>query len=121
MGPSMGGEDVEDDLGPVHDLDLDRPLEVSRLGRPQVVVEDDDVGLVSLHQLLELLDLARADIRGDVDLLSFLQHGGDDLKAGRLCQPANLVQGVILGRVVIGEDNPDKNGTFSTSQTLGAF
>ena len=43
------------------------------------------------------------------------------MQAGRLGQPANLVQGVVLGRVVIGEDHPDKDGTFRTSQTLGAF
>ena len=121
MGSSMSREDVENNLGPVDDLDLEGSFEISRLSRSQVVIEDDHVGLVGLHQFLELLDLARANIGGDVDLLPLLQHGGDDMKASRLCQPANLVKRVVLGRVVIGKNNPDKDGTFRTSQTLSAF
>ena len=40
------GEDVEDQLAAVEDLDLGRLFEVADLGRRQVVVEDDDVGVV---------------------------------------------------------------------------
>ena len=43
------------------------------------------------------------------------------MKSGRLGQPANLVKRVILGRVVIGKNNPDKDGTLRTSRTLSAF
>ena len=93
VGLGVSGEDVENHLGPIDDLDLEDPLQVSRLGRSQVVIEDDDVGFVSLDQFLELFDLARTDVGGDVDLLAFLQHGGHHMKAGRLGQPANLVQG----------------------------
>ena len=121
VGPGVGGEDVEDHLGAVDDLDLEGLLEVSRLGGPEVVVEDDDVGLVSRDQFLELFDLARADVGGDVDLLAFLQHGPRHVKAGRLGQAANLVQGIVLIRVVVGEDDPDEDGTFLTPQTLGAL
>ena len=86
VGARMGGEDVEDHLGAVDDLDVEGSLEVARLGGAQVVVEDDDVGLVSLDQLLQLLDLARADVGGDVDLLPLLEHGAGHVKAGRLGQ-----------------------------------
>ena len=48
--PGMRGEDVEDHLGPVDDLDLELLLEVARLRRPQVVVKDYDVGLVRVDQ-----------------------------------------------------------------------
>ena len=50
--PGMSGEDVEDDLGPIHHLDLDGPFQVARLGGSQVVIEDDHVGLVGLDQFL---------------------------------------------------------------------
>ena len=91
--PGMGGEDVEDDLGAVDHLDAELLLEVPRLRRAQVVVEDDEVGLVGLDQLLELLDLARADVGGDVDVLPLLQHAADHDETGRLGQTADLVQG----------------------------
>ena len=38
------GEDVEDQRGPVDDLDLDLLLEVAQLGRRQLAVADDRVG-----------------------------------------------------------------------------
>ena len=53
------------------------PFQVPRLGGAQVVVEDDEVGLVRLDQLLQLLDLARADVGGDIDLLPLLEHAAD--------------------------------------------
>src|SRR4030042_6562374 len=42
--PGPLGEDVEDELGPVDDLDLDLLLEVLLLGGAGVAVEDDHVG-----------------------------------------------------------------------------
>ncbi len=121
VGLGVSGEDVEDHLGAVDDFDLEDPFQVSRLGRPQVVIEDDDVGFVGLDQFLELFDLARTNVGGDVDLLAFLQHGRHHVQAGGLGQPANLVQGIIMIRAVIGENDPDKDGSFLTPQTLGAF
>ena len=96
-------------------------LEVARLGRAQVVVEDDDVGLVGLDELLELVDLARADVGGDVDLLPLLQHLADHVQAGRLGQAADLVQRIVGRRVGAGQDDPDQNGTFLSPETLDAF
>ena len=96
-------------------------LEVPRLRRAQVVVEDDEVGLVRLDQLLELLDLARADIGGDVDLLPLLQHAADDDQAGRLGQPADLVQRVVGRDIAVGQDNPDQDGSFLTSERSVRF
>ena len=95
VGPGPGGEDVEDHLGPVDHLDAQELLQVPRLGRAEVVVEDDEVGLVGLDQLLELLDLARADVGGDVDLLPLLEHAADHDQPGRLGQAPDLVQGVV--------------------------
>ena len=69
-------------------FDLELPLEVAGLRRTQVVVEDDDIGLVGLDEPLELADLARADIGRDINLLPLLQHGTDDVQSGRLGQTA---------------------------------
>ena len=82
----VGGEDVEDHLGAVDHLDLELLLEVARLGRAQVVVEDDDVGLLGLDDRLELLDLARADVGGDVDLRA-ASAAGCPPRAGRPSWP----------------------------------
>ena len=74
------------------------PSSFSRLrvwAGPEVVVEDDDVGLVGLDELLELLDLARADVGGDIDLLPLLQHPADHDDAGRLGQAPDLVQRIV--------------------------
>ena len=85
--PGVRGENVEDHLGAIDHLDLELSLEVAGLGRTEVVVEDDDVRLLGLDQRFQLLDLARADVGRDVDLLPFLQHGADDHQAGGLRQP----------------------------------
>ena len=91
----VGREDVEDDLGPVDDLDLERPFEVPRLPGAQVVVEDHQVGLIGGDEFLQFLDLAGADVGRDVHLLALLQHGPDHVQAGRLGQPSDLVQRIV--------------------------
>ena len=98
MRPRVGREDVEDHLGAVDHLDLELLLEVAGLGGAQVVVEDDDVGLLGLDERLELLDLARADVGRDVDLLPLLQQAAHDLQTGRLGQSPELVQGIVRRR-----------------------
>ena len=50
VGPRVGGEDIEDHLGAVDDLDVELLLEVAGLGGAQVVVEDDHVGLLGLDE-----------------------------------------------------------------------
>ena len=44
VAPGPGGEDVEDDLGPVHHPHLELALEVGALHRAQLFVEDDQRG-----------------------------------------------------------------------------
>ena len=47
------GEDVEDQRGPVDDLDLDPVLEVAQLARSELAVADDGVGAGGLHDLAD--------------------------------------------------------------------
>src|SRR5439155_7238287 len=58
------GEDVEDQLGAVDHLAVERLLEVAHLRRRQIVVEDHEIGVPLRRERLELLDLALADERG---------------------------------------------------------
>ena len=81
-GAGAGGEDVEDQLAAVEDLDLGRFFQVADLRRRQVVVEEDDVGVGGRGLLLEFLDLALADVAGGVDLHAPLAEAADDEGAG---------------------------------------
>ena len=46
------GEDVEDHLGAVEHLDAERLLEIADLGRREIVVEDDNVGVRGAGKLV---------------------------------------------------------------------
>jgi len=118
----VGREDVEDHFGAVDHLDLEVLLEVARLGGAQVVVEDDHVGLLGLDERLELLDLARADVRRDVDLVPLLQQAADHVQAGRLGQSPEFLQGVVRRGLVgrQGQDHPHQDGLLPTPRTLDA-
>ena len=72
---------------------------------------------MGLDQLLELLDLARADVGGDVDLLPLLEHAADHDQAGRLGQAPDLVQGVVGVVVAVGQEDPDQDRLLATVQT----
>ncbi len=58
------GKDVEDQLGAIDDAPAARLLEVARLPRRQLVVDDDEVRAGLVAGARDLLDLARADERG---------------------------------------------------------
>ena len=72
-------------------------------------------------QLLELLDLARTDIRRDIDVLALLEHAADDDQTGRLRQAPDLVQGVVGRDLAVRKDDPDKDRLLATIHTLGAL
>ena len=73
--PGVLGEDVQDQRGPVDDLDLDHapPACASWLGR-QLAVADDGVGAGRRHDLAQLHGLARADVGGRVRLAAALDE-----------------------------------------------
>src|SRR5439155_8666980 len=94
-GAGPGGEDVEYQLAAVKDLDVGGLFQVAHLGRRQVVVEDDHVGVGGLDLLLQLGELALADVGGGDDLEPFLQQAADDGGAGGGGQAAQLVERVF--------------------------
>ena len=68
--PALGvlGEDVEDQRGPVDDLDLDDVLELAQLAGGQLAVADDGVGAGGDDDVAQLLGLAGADVGRRVGL-----------------------------------------------------
>ncbi len=81
--PGPLGEDVEDDLGPVEDLDLDLVLEVLLLGGVEVTVEDDHVGPGRAGLARDLLDLAFADEPAGAEARPGLEDLSGHLGPGR--------------------------------------
>ena len=79
------GEDVEDEGGPVDDLDVlvDDLLEVGLLRGAELVVEDDEVGGVGAGKLRDLLGLAAADERARIGSSSASEEETGHLAPGR--------------------------------------
>jgi hypothetical protein len=76
------GEDVEDDGSAVDRRPPEELLEVAMLGRAQLVVEDDGVGIEAAAQRGDLLRLALADEGGRVGRIATLHDTTDDIGAG---------------------------------------
>ena len=101
--PRMLGEDVEDQLRPVDDARRKRVLERLLLGRLELVVDDQHLGLGVLVRLLQLLELPLADVRARIRARTLLDELADRLDArgaGELAQLAEL----LLGVGGLGED-----------------
>jgi hypothetical protein len=86
-------EDVQDQRGPVDDLDLDLGLQLAQLGRRELTVADDRVRAGRLDHLGQLQDLAGADVGGRVRPVTPLHEPFEDLGAGGLGEPGQLGQG----------------------------
>src|SRR5262249_28281830 len=68
------GEDVEDQRGPVDDVDTEDLLEVALLCGRELVVEHDEVDVERVADLLQFLRLALADVRRRIGRGAPLQH-----------------------------------------------
>src|SRR5690606_29675025 len=90
--PGMLGEDVEDERGPVDDLDLQLLLELAQLARRQFTVADDGVRARGGHDVEQFAYLPRTHVRGRVGPVAALdnafQHGG----TGGLGKPGELLE-----------------------------
>ena len=92
-----GGEDVEDDLGPVHHPHLELALEVGALHRAQLFVEDDQRGAGVRDRAGHFLDLAFADEGGGIGCGDLLGDPAHDFGAGGVHQAGELFE--VLGDV----------------------
>ena len=68
------GEDVQDQRGPVDDLDLDDVLQRAPLAGAQFVVAHDSVGAVLDDDVAQLLGLAGPEIGGRIGPLAPLHN-----------------------------------------------
>ncbi len=88
----MLGEDVQDQRGPVDDLDLDDVLQTASLRRRELGVADDRVGACRGDDLAELGRLAGAEEGRGVRVVPALQHRVEHLGTGGLGQRSELLQ-----------------------------
>ena len=91
------GEDVEDHGRAVDDRQVERLLEVALLARGQLVVAGDDVRVGALRELLQLLDLALAEVVVRVRVLAVLDELADDRHSGGAQELAELGEVVPVG------------------------
>ena len=75
------GEDVEDQLRAVDYPRLQRILELALLHRRELVVDDQRLGARALERLLQLLELALADVGARIGPLAVLDELGHRLDA----------------------------------------
>jgi hypothetical protein len=95
------GEDVEDHGGAVDHRHAERLFEVTFLSRRELVVGRDEVRAGAVDRLLELLQLAAAEVAVRVGLLTGLHHLPGRRDAGRTQELLELVEeplGVAAGR-----------------------
>jgi hypothetical protein len=90
--PRVLGEDVQDQRGPVDDLDPHDALEVSQLARGELAIADHGVGAGRGDDARELVRLARAHVGGGVDPAAPLDEAVEHLGPRGLGQPAQLAE-----------------------------
>ena len=94
--PGAPREDVENEFGPVDDLDLGRLLDLSPLRRPEVVVEDQEVCLVHLGGRLDALHHPTTYVRLPVQARAVLNEAVDDHRSGRSGQLGEFVERLVF-------------------------
>ena len=103
LGPRVLREDVQDERGAVDDLDLELLLQLTQLTRRQLTVADHRVRAGRLHHVAQLGDLAGADVRRRVRLVTTLHDAFEHLgtrglgEAGEFGHRGVGVRGRALG------------------------
>jgi hypothetical protein len=92
----MLGEDVEDELRPVDDPQVQQVLEAPLLTRGELVVDDERLGATRGNGTLQLLELALADVRPGVGRSAPLHDLADGLDARRDEKRPELLQLHVL-------------------------
>ena len=108
------GEDVEDQRGPVDDLDLDDLLQRGELGRAEFTVADDGVRARGGDDVAQFGGFTGADIGGRVGPVATLDHAFEHLGACSLGQRRQLGEaGVGVGGAAVGP-HADEHDAFQT-------
>ena len=103
-------EDVEDDRGPVDDLDLHDIFERAPLAGRKLGVGDDGIGADGGDKVAQLRRLAAPDVGRRIGMRAPLQHAVEDDRTGRLGERSELAQavlGILLRALRIDADEHD--------------
>ena len=108
------GEDVEDHRGAVDRRAAEQPLEVALLGGGERLVEHDGVGVDGEAQLVQLGDLALAEVGGGVRRVAALHEPREHVGARGVDEQGELVEpGLDVVGVVPGEDDADEHDALA--------
>jgi hypothetical protein len=89
------GENVQDDRGPVDDLDFDGILECAALARGEFSVGNHSVSTNGHDNFVEFFDLSAAKVRGWVWVRLTLKHTIKDNRTSRLAQCREFLHRVL--------------------------
>ena len=92
-------EDVEDHRSAIEGGSTEQLLQVELLAGREFVVEHNGVGIDRETQLLELLDLALADVPGVIGAVAPLHHAFDDVGTSGVDEQCQFVKACIDGLV----------------------
>ena len=98
------GEDIQNQTAAIHDHDAQHLLQRTLLGRGKVVVADDQIGFGGLQQLFDLFYLAFTEETVGIGSGAVLQHLGSTLTACSFQQGFQLVQRLLGGILLPGEN-----------------
>ena len=92
--PGALGENVQDQLGSVNDLEVDTVGERADLGRVQILVENDEGHGLAERQDRQVLKLAKPHEKSSIGSFPQLQNGVGDDDPGGTGQLPELIKGV---------------------------
>ena len=106
-GSRMLGKNIEDQLRSIDHSPLNNLFDIALLGRAEIVIEEQDIGVDRSGGSSNFLELASADQRCGIGTIAALQDFADHLRTGTLRQSAKFRQrfiGIELGntRLCVG-------------------
>jgi len=90
---------------------LEQLFQIALLAGAEIVVEDDQLRLLGLHQEMDLLGLAAADEKTRIGRVTRTGHHLQDQGPGRSGQLPELLKFVGIGLPLLGD--VDKDGPFT--------
>ena len=112
------GEDVQDQRGPVDDLDLHHALQPPELAGGKLAVADHRVGAHRGDDAGQLAGLARADVGRGVNTAAPLDQAVEHLGPRGFGQPAQLAQRILrAGQAAFGP-HPDQHDPLEPQRTV---
>lgn len=106
-------EDVQNELGPVHDTNTDSLLQCRTLGRRQIFIEHDESRGLFFSKEFELVRLTASDVRSGVWRRESLNQRPGDLGSRRIDEACEFLQMLIDQALrFVDSRRADQDGTF---------